>query len=173
MPVGSNAVFVGSNLVYTILVSNQGPSTATGVVVTDALPASLTFVSAQTTQGTTGTNGNVVTCNVGTLANGTGATVTITAKASSAGSVTNTPSVSSGVTDFASANNSASVTATINPVADLSISKTVSSGPTFVSSNVNFTIIVSNNGPSTATAVVMVDALPSGFAFVSAQTTQG
>src|SRR5258706_14789432 len=45
---------------------------ACALPIADALPASLTFVSAQTTQGTTGTNGNVVTCNVGTLANGTG-----------------------------------------------------------------------------------------------------
>src|SRR5260221_12374131 len=97
MPVGSNAVFVGSNLVYTIVVSNQGPSTATGVVVTDALPSGLTFVSAQTTQGTTGTNGNTVTCNVGNLSSNATATVTITAAATSSGTVTNTARATSGV----------------------------------------------------------------------------
>jgi uncharacterized repeat protein (TIGR01451 family) len=43
---GSASVFAASNLVYTISVTNFGPSSASGVVVTDALPATVTFVSA-------------------------------------------------------------------------------------------------------------------------------
>ncbi len=171
--VATNSVFVSSNLVYTIVVTNQGPSTATSVVVTDALPSNLAFVSAQTTQGTTGTNGNVVTCNVGTLSNGLSATVTITAKAGVAGTVTNTASVASGVVDFVATNNFESAVATINPLADLAVSKKAATNAVFVGSNLDFTIIVTNRGPSTATNIVLTDTLPSGLAFVSAQTTQG
>jgi len=39
-------VGVGSNLVYSLTVSNAGPSVATGVVISNQLPASLGFVSA-------------------------------------------------------------------------------------------------------------------------------
>src|SRR5205807_3971260 len=49
---GSGSVTVGSNVTFTITASNLGPSNATGVVVTDLLPAGLTFVSAVTSQGT-------------------------------------------------------------------------------------------------------------------------
>jgi uncharacterized repeat protein (TIGR01451 family) len=40
------SVLASSNLTYTISVTNFGPSSASGVVVTDSLPATVTFVSA-------------------------------------------------------------------------------------------------------------------------------
>src|SRR5207237_6028035 len=48
----SGSVTVGSNVTFTITASNLGPSNASGVVVTDLLPAGLTFVSAVPSQGT-------------------------------------------------------------------------------------------------------------------------
>ena len=44
-------VTVGASLIYTVTVTNSGPDTATGVVVTDTLPAGATFVSAMPSQG--------------------------------------------------------------------------------------------------------------------------
>ena len=57
------------NLVYTISVTNFGPSSASGVVVTDALPAGVSFVSAS---GNGINSGGVVNWTLGTLANGAG-----------------------------------------------------------------------------------------------------
>ncbi len=69
----------GTNVTYTLVVTNNGPQPATGVVVTDDLPDGMAFVSANTTQGTcTGTD--PVQCNVGILGVGQSATITIVAQ---------------------------------------------------------------------------------------------
>ena len=43
---------MGDTITYTVTLSNNGPNTATGVQVTDLLPAGLSFVSATPSQGT-------------------------------------------------------------------------------------------------------------------------
>ncbi|HWQ33398.1 MAG TPA: FG-GAP-like repeat-containing protein [Blastocatellia bacterium] len=58
----------GQNLTYTINVTNNGPVAATGVVVTDTLPANAVFISATPGAGTCSQSGGVVTCNLGNLA---------------------------------------------------------------------------------------------------------
>ena len=60
---------VGQSLTYTLHVANAGPSNATGVVLADVLPAGVSLVSAQPSQGScTGTT--TVSCALGTLAVG-------------------------------------------------------------------------------------------------------
>ena len=56
---------------------NSGPATATGVVVTNPLPAGATFVSATASQGTCINIGSAYLCNLGTLTNSAAATVEI------------------------------------------------------------------------------------------------
>lgn len=67
---------VGSNVTFTIVVYNSGPSDATGVNVTDVLPYGLTFVSADPAASYNSTTG---VWTVGNLANGASATLTIVA----------------------------------------------------------------------------------------------
>ncbi|HZT58337.1 MAG TPA: DUF11 domain-containing protein, partial [Pyrinomonadaceae bacterium] len=106
----ANPVFAGQNVTYTIAVRNTNtPVNATGVALTDVLPASMTFVSATTSQGSlvtppVGSNGTV-TANLGSLAPNATATVTITAKTTAAGSVTNSASATSNENEFNPANN--------------------------------------------------------------------
>jgi len=107
-------VNLGSNLTATLSVTNLGPGAASGVVVTDALPAGLSFVSAVATQGTCTNSGNVVSCSLGTMTNGAVAFVTVVATASSAGVVSDTATVGSASADFVTTNNSASATALVN-----------------------------------------------------------
>jgi len=58
--------------------------------------------------------------------------------------------------------------------ADLSITKSVIGGQPFpAGGNLNYTIIVANNGPGAASSVVMTDVLPAGTTFVSATPSQG
>jgi uncharacterized repeat protein (TIGR01451 family) len=68
-----------NNLTYTFTVTNGGPDAAPSTVLTDTLGANLTFVSATTSQGTFTQSGSTVTFNLGTIANGGSATVTVTA----------------------------------------------------------------------------------------------
>jgi len=97
MSQSSSAPSTGSTVTYTLTVANASgsPNSATGVVVRDALPSGLSFVSATATSGsyTSGTGD----WSVGTLAPGQNATLTITATvtAGAGTSVTNTAEVTS------------------------------------------------------------------------------
>lgn len=105
---GAASVTTGHVITYTITVSNAGPSPATNVVVTDTLPAGLQYVSATPSQGScSGTT--TVTCNMGTLASGANATITLQAQViATSGTVTNSASVVATESDPNSANNSGS-----------------------------------------------------------------
>jgi uncharacterized repeat protein (TIGR01451 family) len=82
---GSKTVPTGEDLTYTITAVNNGPDTAAGVVVSDAVPSGTTFVSVTTSAGTckspaVGATGTVA-CSIGTLVASDMATITLTVKA--------------------------------------------------------------------------------------------
>jgi uncharacterized repeat protein (TIGR01451 family) len=116
-----NPVVSGNRLTYTLAVTSDGPQDATGVTVTDALPGSLHFNTASSSQGTctrsTATNpqpkGGTVTCSVGTLANGAKASITIVVTTTTPRTLTNTAEVSGNETDPNPSNNSATATTTV------------------------------------------------------------
>jgi large repetitive protein len=114
--------------------------------------------------GTTTPGSTPVTCNFGSLASGASASVAITAKVNSdvpQGFVlVNNATVSSAATDSDNANNKATATSSVNAVADLVTLKTSDKAAYKPSSLVTYTIKVTNNGPSKALAVQVVDNLP-------------
>jgi len=73
----------GGTVVYTILVENLGPGAATGVVVTDDVPAQQEVKEVSATQGTVTVAGNQITVDVGVLGAGYSSTITITARVKS------------------------------------------------------------------------------------------
>ena len=81
----SASVPVGSSFTWTTTVTNNGPSAATSVVVTNDVPAGQTITSANPSAGTCSTTGNTVTCNLGGLANGASVNVVITVTADAGG----------------------------------------------------------------------------------------
>jgi uncharacterized repeat protein (TIGR01451 family) len=159
---GPAGVVAGQNVTYTIVVTNNGPSSAASVSVADPQPANLTWVS------NAGACTSNFPCALGTLASGASATFTATysTSASFSGNVTNTATVSSATADPNNANDSASATTNVGAQADLSV---VKSGPasTTPGQNVVYTIVVTNNGPSPAVATVVSDPTPVGLAFQS------
>jgi uncharacterized repeat protein (TIGR01451 family) len=107
-------VTAGSNLTYTITVTNKSTSTASSVNITDALPAGTTFVSATPSQGAcSGTT--TVTCNFGNLAgNATSTAVIVVRVESSAPSVlNNTATTTHAGADQVSSNNWKGVTTSV------------------------------------------------------------
>ena len=90
------SIVTGTDFVYTLTVSNAGPSTATGTLVTDTLPASVSFVSAAPADQCA-LIGNTVQCNLGDVAKGSSATVKITVTGMVAGSAVNSATVTSNV----------------------------------------------------------------------------
>ena len=101
----------GDNIVYSLVATNLGPTTATGVQVTDPVPAGTTFASASA--GCALALGTV-TCTAGTLAPGASQAFSITVLALPGNSVTNTATVAGLQPDPNLANNTASVTTSIN-----------------------------------------------------------
>ena len=108
------SVDVGSNLTYTLTVTNNGPDTASNVSLTDTLPGVVTFVSASA--GCT-ESGGTVTCTAASLANGTNVVFTITVTAPAAGQIfSNSASVTSAVNDPDNSDNTAAASVTaFNP----------------------------------------------------------
>ena len=109
-------VAAGQNVTYVFTIRNQGPTWSDNTTLTDALPASLTLVSANASQGTcTGTT--TVTCNLGTLQNTATATVTIVARADVAGTVNNSGVAASAETDTRLTDNTATAQTTVTQAA--------------------------------------------------------
>ena len=175
-------VVSGGNLTYTVTVTNNGPTDpATGVTMTDTLPAGVTFVSATPSQGAACTQAGVtVTCNLGNVSAATSATIAIVVTPTQAGQITNSAMAAGNETDPTPCNNTTQVTTTVNAAppppanADLAVSKTAAPNPVVVGNNLTYTVNVTNNGPTDpATGVTMTDTLPAGVTFVSATPSQG
>ena len=167
-------VIAGAALTYLLTITNSGPSDATGVTVTDTLPSGVTFVSATTRQGTCGdeTNG-IVTCALGALPFDHSTVVAIIVTPTASGIITNRVEVSANETDDAPDNNTHTITTTVNPGADLSLTKMDSHDPAIAGTSLTYTLTVVNHGPSDATGVYVTDTLPSGVTFVSATASPG
>lgn len=175
---GPAAAAAGSNITYTILFRNNGPSTSVNATMTDVLPAGTTFVSESQTSGPTFncTTGATVTCTLAAFAPGGTATFDITVNINPAtpnGTViTNTATAGSTTNDATQNNNASSVMTTVGANADLSVAK---NGPTFTASNTNvlYTVTATNAGPSDASTVTLTETVPAGMTFVSANQTTG
>jgi uncharacterized repeat protein (TIGR01451 family) len=93
---------VGDNVVFSLTVTNNGPATATGVTVTDTLPAGLTYVS-----NSCGASfvAPTLTWSVGTLAPSASATCNLTVTVTQSGPFSNTASATANEADATPANN--------------------------------------------------------------------
>jgi uncharacterized repeat protein (TIGR01451 family) len=170
---------VGETIEYTLTLTNAGPSSATGVIVSDRLPTGLTFVSATPSQGTFDAASGAWT--VGSVNRGATPTLKIRADVRNVRSLTNTAEViAADQTDVDSTVNNkleteddfASVTFTTQ-LADLAVNKSVDIATPDRGDNVRFTVTLSNSGPNNATGIVVADALAAGLTFVSSNPSVG
>src|SRR6202007_3163175 len=90
----TNALLLGDQLGYSITAVNSGTNAASGVVVTDWLPASMKYVYAAANQGALTVSSNYVAFDLGTLPAGATATMKIYLSPQSVGLFTNAVSLS-------------------------------------------------------------------------------
>lgn len=164
----ANPLYAGNEVTFTLTVTNNGPSAATGVTVSDKLAAGYTFKSASDA----GYDAASGVWTIGNLANGATATLNIVAVVNAdqaAADYGNTATVTGNEKDPTSSNNTSTITTpVVTQATDLEVVKTVDKTTANINDQVTFTITVTNHGPSNATGVKVTDALPSGYTFVSA-----
>ena len=161
----------GNTVHFTLTITNAGPDNATGVFVTDLLPAGLQFVSASADQGTYNATTGIWT--IGNMTAGSTVTMIINALVTQPGEFTNTAVVEGDQFDPHQSDNTASVTVDVQPVANVSVNKTASNYAPNYTQNVSFTITVTNNGPDNANGVIVNDVLPNGLSLLSYTVSQG
>jgi len=157
----------GANVTWTLSYANNGNAGATGVVVTDTLPANTTFVSAT---GGGVVSGSTVTWNLGTLPAGGSGSMSVTARVTSplnSGTILTHGSYS---IDSAQTNPAAgtAVTTTVASAPILALGLTGSPNPVNSGSTITYTLSYSNTGNMNATGTTLTDPLPNNTSFVSA-----
>jgi len=184
----------GQDVPWSITVTNTGTVPATGVRVTDPLPAGLTFVSSP--DGCTSATGTTVTCDLGDLAAGAAVTVNLVTRAAdpfpgaavtAAGEVANTASVTAPgsnclapaavrpaalfaravIRPEAAADDVCDATAALPVQPQVTIVKTADTAQVVPGAQVAWRITVTNTTPVTAPGVVVTDPLAAGLTFVS------
>lgn len=142
---------------WTLRVTNNGPDEATGVVVCDLLSKDLIYLSS------TG-NYDVKSglWNIGTLEMGKSVSIDIVTLVNKTGKITNDANVSGREYDWNLSNNYDNKSIDVDVCADLAIEKLVNDTAPKFNSLVEWTLRVTNNGPDTATGVVVCDILPEG-----------
>ena len=68
--VGPDGAILGTDVTFTLTATNNGPSPATNVTVSDPLPLGLAYVSATASQGSCFSLGPNLVCSLGSLARG-------------------------------------------------------------------------------------------------------
>ncbi len=158
------AATTGSALTYTVQVQNQGPNTATGATLLSVLPQSIIFGSVKSSQGSCFGTGEIY-CDLGTIASGSAATVTVTTTPSTSGTAQLTAVASSTSYDPAITNNQATAKTAITGNLFSSQPIVTQLSPSLVQAGADtFTLTVNGTGFSNASAVLWNgQALPTTF----------
>ncbi|MBD3374788.1 DUF11 domain-containing protein [candidate division KSB1 bacterium] len=164
---------------YTLTVTNHGPDNATGIVVTDQLPAGLEYISYSGDGSYQSGSGE---WNVGYLAANNSKSVTLQVRVVATGDINNSAEITAADADDPDStpdnDNPAEDDQDDEPIsvpeaADLSVTKTASVDQIRVGEPFTFTITVQNDGPDDATNVEVTDVLDTHFSLQSSNASQG
>jgi uncharacterized repeat protein (TIGR01451 family) len=168
---GPATASAGDPIAYTIDLANTGNLTATGTLVTDTLPAEVSFVTytASLPGSFLGPDAQTLVWNLGDVAPGASGLITVHGVISTGlggGTLfTNTVTASTTATETVTANNTAAAPTLIG-APDLVV---VKEGPASVNSGdqVAYTLTYTNIGSLNTTGVVLVDQLPAALTYVT------
>jgi len=159
-----STVIAGHNLTYTIAITNNGPSDATGVTLTDTLPAELAFGTASA-GCTHEPSEHRVICNIGSRISHATATITTTGTVTSplpnGTPLINTATIGGGQADPDAENNTAQAQATVQSAPILSLVKRDDPEPVEAGAELVYTLTFTNTGNEIATGVILTDVLDS------------
>jgi uncharacterized repeat protein (TIGR01451 family) len=165
-------VTVGNNLIYTVGLTNYGPAGATGVFITNIVPAGLTYLS-NNFPGTVVNNNGILIFAVNALAVGSGISFNITNVPNAAEIVTNTFIAISDQLE-PSTNNVTNVVSVVNqPSADLGVTLNATPNPVTAGDYVTLTLVATNNGPSIAFGTTVTNYLPAGLVVTGNSASMG
>jgi uncharacterized repeat protein (TIGR01451 family) len=152
----------GGTLLYTIQLTNLGPSASSGMTLTDALPPEVSFVSSTPGPPTCTETGGTLTCSLPGLAPSASQSVTIQVgvDAGTSGAIGNTATVTGDETDPVSGNDSDTEPTTVEGNADLSVSKTDGQTTAVPGQAITYTIVATNLGPDPVSGATVADVLP-------------
>ena len=166
-----NPVRVGEPLVYVITARNNGPSTATNVTITDALPANTAMLGTATatnagtcTAPADGAISGSVACSWASIPSGTQYTATFRVRPLAAAlgtTIHNVVNIATDSTETDTNNNSATADATVIAAdLDVLVHKTDDVDPVVLGADTEYTITVTNVGPSYGTNLLITDTFP-------------
>ncbi|MFF2041476.1 hypothetical protein ACFVVX_13670 [Kitasatospora sp. NPDC058170] len=163
----TNPVIPGQQIQWRVTVTNNGPSTARNVVVTDTVPNGITnpAMTADTSGAACPISGGTATCPAVEIPVGQSLTWTLTGTLdpNATTTPTNTAIVTGGPDPVTPTHTAvASPTASTSPTANLTVSKTLLTNPVVPGQQIQWRVAVTNNGPSTARNVVVTDQIPTG-----------
>jgi uncharacterized repeat protein (TIGR01451 family) len=141
----TSPVTVGGTVTYAFTIQNFGPCPATGVVFSNALPASADFISASSTVGTCVFTNGAILCGLGVLTNGASAAVTIVLSPLAVGTLNDAASVSLNETDYNPLSNSTAVQTTVKAAPAVWIGDAAALKP---ASSTSITFPVTLSGPA-------------------------
>ncbi|MFC2078075.1 hypothetical protein ACFLTM_04630 [Candidatus Bipolaricaulota bacterium] len=163
----------GEPLVYTILVTNLGPATGSGVSLTDFVPPELEgaefSLDGETWQRWAGT------IELGTFLAGETEQILLRGivNGQAAGVLTNIAQVTADTPDPEPANNVTSVSTPVRILADLAITKSDGTDPIARGETLTYSIVVINNGPQDAPDVQVAETLPADVNWISFTPSTG
>ncbi|WP_197491088.1 Calx-beta domain-containing protein [Planctomyces sp. SH-PL62] len=169
---GPSSAHRGDVLTYVLTAANAGPGTATNVVLTLPIGAGASFVEAKGPQGNGKIQAGRLVVNLGSLASGASASVTISLRADASGVYTADAVLASDAFDPVPLNASATLTTLVLGRTDLKLSM---QAPAVAAQGRDLTyfIVVSNDGPDTARKLVVQDLIPAQADFISADLDGG
>lgn len=160
---------------YIITISNAGTLTATDVRFTNLLSPAVTLLSFTNSQGVCSNLGGLVVGNLGVLAGGQSAVVTLRVAAPASGALTNVAGALATQPDFNPLDN-LSVRQTVvipNTAADLGLTVTPSVTNLYAGEELVYRLTLVNHGPLDATGIVITNWLPAGVTYLRGNVTAG
>ncbi|MFB8206286.1 hypothetical protein ACFC6Z_40710, partial [Kitasatospora purpeofusca] len=162
----TNPVVPGQQIQWQVSVTNNGPSRARDVVVTDQVPTGVNNASMTASDGTNcPINSGTATCPAVEIPAGSTLSWTLTGTLDANATVTptNTATVTGGPDPATPTHTAiASPTNTPAPQANLTVSKALLTNPVVPGQQIQWQVSVTNNGPSRARDVVVTDTVPAG-----------